>query len=340
MISVERMDWSSVPWEALDRFEDRNVFQTLPWVSFIAASHGAEPVVAELKRNGTTLGYFTGLIIRRYGFKVLGSPFKGWTTEYMGFNLDPGVSRGEVLEPLFDFAFNTLNCHHLEISDRYLREDDYRDRQCEVQLAPGYQVDLTKSEEELLANMRKKSCRYSIRKAAKSGVTIEEARDNDGFSEDYYEQLIDVFAKQSLVPTYSVGRVQELIRHLYPTGQLLLLRARDSNGVCIATGIFPGFNDTMYFWGAASWRKYQNLCPNEALTWHAMRYWKARGIKKFDMGGRGDYKKKYGTCDIAVPRLIKSPYPLLIPLRHAAKHAWKLRQRLLGRVKKNVPQVA
>src|SRR5436189_3057502 len=96
------------------------------------------------------------------------------------------------------------------------------------------------------------ACRRCIRKAKKVGVTIEEADDPE-FADDYYAQLRDVFAKQSLVPTYGVDRVQALIAHLHPTGRLLLLRARGPDGASIATGIFPAMNGSMYFWGGASW---------------------------------------------------------------------------------------
>src|SRR3989442_1557306 len=85
---------------------------------------------------------------------------------------------------------------------------------------------------------RKSRC---VRKAEKSGVTIEEAHDI-AFADEYYEQLKDVFAKQGLVPTYDVERVRALVRHMEPSGNVLLLRARDPEGKCIATGIFPGFN--------------------------------------------------------------------------------------------------
>ena len=71
------------------------------------------------------------------------------------------------------------------------------------------------------------------------GVVVEEARD-DAFADDYYAQLVEVFANQGLTPTYNVARVRLLIKHLLPTGCLLLLRARDPERRCIATGIFLG----------------------------------------------------------------------------------------------------
>ena len=100
---------------------------------------------------------------------------------------------------------------------------------------------LSQDEEAIYKGFSAKSCRYSIRKAERLGVVIEEARD-DAFADEYYAQLVEVFANQGLTPTYGVARVRLLIKHLLPSGCLLLLRARDSEGRCIATGIFPGMN--------------------------------------------------------------------------------------------------
>ena len=43
----------------------------------------------------TCVGAFTGLKVRRLGVPILGSPFKGWMTGPMGFDLDPAVPRRE-----------------------------------------------------------------------------------------------------------------------------------------------------------------------------------------------------------------------------------------------------
>ena len=86
------------------------------------------------------------------------------------------------------------------------------------------------------------------------------------FADEHYAQLQDVFAKQGLVPTYGVARVRLLIRHLQPTGNLLLLRARDAEGHCAATGIFFGMNRHAYFWGNASWRSSQTLCAQRSAA--------------------------------------------------------------------------
>jgi hypothetical protein len=68
------------------------------------------------------------------------------------------------------------------------------------------------------------ACRRATRKSDKEGVRVEEAH-GIGFADEYFPQLEDVFAKQSLRPPYGVERVRELIRCLEPSGNLLLVRA-------------------------------------------------------------------------------------------------------------------
>jgi hypothetical protein len=109
-----------------------------------------------------------------------------------------------------------------------------------------------------------------------------------------------------------------------------LVRAKDSQGNCIATAIFPALNDSMYFWGGASWRLYQSLRPNEAIQWFAMRYWKTKGIPKYEMGGGGEYKRKYGGYEIHVPWGRKSKYPGFETMRNLGKLTFALKQRALG----------
>lgn len=308
-------------------FPDHTLFQTSAWLEFIREAQRAEPVVAALMDAASVVGWFTGLVVRKFGFRILGSPFPGWTTSYMGFNLAPGISRRAAARALVPLA-RKLRCVHIELMDRRLTIEDAKSLGWAYRLFGGFEIDLTQPEDSVFGNMSS-PCRRCIRKAEREGIIIEEARD-DAFADEYYAQLEEVFAGQSLVPTYPRQRVRALVKHLLPTGHLLLLRAREPNGACIATGIFPAMNDTMYFWGGASRREFQILRPNEAIQWYAMRYWKARGIGKYDMGGGGEYKRKYGGYEITVPWLRKSRYPVLPFLRGAARYTFAFRQRLSG----------
>ena len=321
-------DLKTINWESLDKFEDRTVFQTREWLQFVSETQGATPVVVELRDNGELAGYFTGQTFTRFGIKVLGSSFPGWTTPYMGFNLVAGASRTDALAAIEKLAWDELKCLHMEVSDPYFKVEDGEALGFTADSYTSYRTDLTKSEEELFNGMDS-ACRRCVRKAEKSGVTIEEAHDL-AFADEYYEQLKDVFAKQGLVPTYDVERVQALIKNLEPTGRLLLVRARDAEGKCIATGIFPGFNKIAEFWGNASFRSSQILRPNEFIQWYVMRYWKRRGIEVYDWGGEGTYKEKYGCVPHQVPWFTKSRYQVVSRLRDEAKKMFERKQKFLG----------
>jgi len=329
MFVFELLDWHEIPWDELDRFKDRNIFQTRSWLQFLSETQSARPVVARITCTDGCIGYVTGLIVSKMGVRIFASPFKGWTTAYMGFNVQPGYARSEVSKAFSSFVFKNLGCHHFEMTDRNLRAEDCTGLSYQVRFYKTYELDLAQSEEELFAHMDS-ACRRCIRKADKCGVVIEEA-DAEGFAGEYYAQLREVFGKQNLTPTYGIDRVRQLIKHVHPTGNLLLLRARDDQGRSIATGIFPGLNDTAYFWGGASWREYQILRPNEAIFWYAMRYWKSRGAGRLDLGGLGAYKEKYGCSMIQVPHLIKSKYRIVTALRDVAQNLWKVQKKIQGK---------
>ena len=327
-MKLHQIDFKTADWTLLDSFADRTVFQTRAWLEFIQESQGATPVLAEVRDGSDVVGYFSGLTFSKFGLKVLGGSFPGWTTPYIGFNLQPGVSRRSALEALEKFAWDELKCLHLEVSDPHFTFEDGEGLGFTSEHYGSYRTDLTKSEDELFNGMDS-ACRRCVRKAEKSGVTIEEAHDL-AFADEYYAQLKDVFAKQGLVPTYSVERVRLLVKHVEPSGNVLLVRARDAEGKCIATGIFPGFNKIFEFWGNASYRAYQNLRPNEAIHWYAMRYWKRRGVAIYDWGGEGQYKEKYGCVAHRVPWFTKSRYQIIGALRNEAKNMFARKQKFLG----------
>ena len=236
-----------------------------------------------------------------------------------------------------EYAFKQLKCIHFEMNDLNIPLDDVAGLGFRCKVKHGYVIDLTQDEQILYSRMSNTACRYRIRKADKLGLVIEEAND-EGFVDEYYAQLCDVFAKQSLVPTYNKERVRLLVRHLLPTGNLLLLRAREPQGRCIATSIFVGMHHFAYFWGNASWREDQHFCPNESLQWYAIRYWKRQGVRYYDLDA-GLYKRKYGGDTVASDYLWRSKYCWIGWARGAAQLGQRLRQRLagLGTKRKSAP---
>ncbi len=329
MLTFERFVPDEQDWQEMDAWADRVIFQTREWLEFVRVSQGAEPVVAAILDGGERVGYFTGLIVKRFGMRILGSPLPGWTTESMGFNLQPGISRRDAARALKSFAYGPLRCVHFELKDRRIQDSELAGLGFESTATMTYDIDLSGDESVLFGKMSG-ACRRAIRKAEKSGMKVEFATGID-FADEYYDQLQDVFAKQSLVPTYGVDRVRDLIRCLEPTGRILLLRASGPDGRSIASALFPHFNGAAYFWGGASFRSDQIHRPNEAIFWYAMRHLREQGTTTLDMGGAGEYKRKYGGQEVWLPWSRHSRYPGLSVMRNLAKAATTRRQLRLGR---------
>ena len=67
-----------------------------------------------------------------------------------------------------------------------------------------------------------------------------------------------------------------------------------------------------------------------------MKYWRARDIRRYDMGGGGEYKKKFGGYDIVVPWIRKSKYPGVSAARQFVKQVFQWRQKWLGKTERLV----
>jgi hypothetical protein len=319
--------------DALDSVQDGNVFRTRAWLEYVARTQDAEPVVARLVHDGDSddgNALFCGLIVRRFGVRILGSPFQGWMTGPMGFTLDPEMGRRAAADALMRFAFKDLRCLHVELLDRHASFDELEGLGGRLDTFFTWEIDLTQDEETLLSGMAS-SCRRAIRKSEKEGVRIEEAHGVE-FADEYYEQLVDVFGKQERRPPYGVERVREMIRCLEPTGNLLMVRAVAPSGERIATALFPVHEDFGYFWGGASWRQHQALRPNEAIFWYVIRTLKERGVPLLDMGGGGEFKKKFGPAERRVPILRRSRVPGMLKARDVAAGYYRRRaMRMTGK---------
>jgi lipid II:glycine glycyltransferase (peptidoglycan interpeptide bridge formation enzyme) len=209
--------------------------------------------------------------------------------------------------------------------DRFAERADGEANGFETKSVQQFQVSLEGSESDILSAMKKKSCQAAIRRANRFEVTVEEAA-VPKFPHEYYGQLEHVYTRQGLKPAYDERRVESLVRHLQGTGMLLLLRARTREGKCIATGVFPAWKDTAYYWGGASIREYPQRYANEAIQWYAMRYWKARGVRWYDMGGTpkgfGNFKRKFGGQEFTVHWFRKSKYSAVGRLRDLARSGY------------------
>lgn len=332
MFTFEEIDIKDINEEEYYGFEEKVLFTTKQWIRYIKTNQNATPVIIRITKENKFVGYFTCLLFKKFGIKIIGSPFNGWTTGYMGFDVVSKYSKVDIIKPLSEFLFKEYKCLYIQIADRFIQEDEVEKNGFEYVMSKSIELRIDKTDEGLF-KVFKTDCRNYIRQFERRGAAIEIAEPNEEFANQYYEQLKEVFAKQGLVPTYSIKKVTDLFNSMNAEN-LLCLRVKNPEGQCIATSIFVGYNERFYFWGAASFRKFQFYRPNEYMIWTAIKYFRDRGYKYFDMYGERPYKNKFGPESITYPCIMIAKFPMLIKLRELAKKVVWLLFKIKGMNKK------
>ncbi len=313
MYDFELVDYAKIDWSEYNQYSRKPVWTTKSWMDFVIADSHAVPMIFRIQKNGVFVGYAPFMIVKKLGglLKIAGSPFRGWSTCWMGIEVENTDDKVPIIKEISKLLFTKYRCLYCEIVDRDIPMD--------VAMASGFtiepwgslELDINCTDEELWKKF-KTDCRNFIRQFERRGAVLSEAEPDDEFAEEYYEELVDVFAKQGLVPSYSLQKVKNILTNMKETGNLLCLRVRTPEDEPVASSIFFADKHRFYFWGGASYRKQQHYRPNEYMLWYAIRYWRDKGIKKFDMVGDRPYKRKFGSEHVDFPMFKIGKYKFIV----------------------------
>lgn len=144
-----------------------------------------------------------------------------------------------------------------------------------------FQLDISKSEEELLANMHQKT-RYNLRLAEKKGVEIFEDNSPLGF-EEYWKLMEETTKRQGF---YAHGKEyhRKMWQIMTASGTGHLFKAV-YQGKTLTTWMIFVLNDTIYYPYGASSDENREVMANNLMMWEIIRYGKKQGCRMFDMWG-------------------------------------------------------
>lgn len=142
-------------------------------------------------------------------------------------------------------------------------------------------IDLTSTEEQILARMKQKT-RYNIRLAIKKDIEIVPSNDGDAFyrlmtttgerdqfgihAKNYYDRVLELFSK---------------------SGKCQLFLAEYQKQPIAGIIVFRQGKRAWYFYGASSDQE-RNRMPTYLLQWEAMRWAKYTGCEQYDLWGVPD----------------------------------------------------
>ena len=161
-----------------------------------------------------------------------------------------------------------------------LRERGWTFSDDQVQFRNTMTLDLTQSEDDLLAQMSQNT-RRKVRTATKKGVTIRDATLDDL---PILYQLYQVTGARDNFLIRPFDYYQLAWRRFMEAGLAHALIA-EYEGKPIAHVILFHFGTTCWYFYGASSNEERKRMPNYALQWEAMRWAKAQGYTTYDMWG-------------------------------------------------------
>jgi lipid II:glycine glycyltransferase (peptidoglycan interpeptide bridge formation enzyme) len=141
-------------------------------------------------------------------------------------------------------------------------------------------VDLTKSEDEILAGMRRQT-RYEVRRADKLGIKVISGNSEELFKEFHAEQVKTAHRQNFIPPSEKV-----LLAEKEAFGdQIKIYVAETAEGEKIAYGLIIGSGKEADYYEAASTELNRKMPGAYALLWQAIRDLKKAGYERFNLWG-------------------------------------------------------
>ena len=270
--------------EFIQSHPESNFLQSWDFYEF-HASRG-NTIVRRLAKNskGKIVGAYAGVVEsarRGRHLAIAGGPILNWQKlELVKETFKDIRTQAEQLHCVF-----ARIRPQLELSDASLKlfEQTLKLKRAPMYLSVEYAgiLDLNKTEEELLKNMRQR-LRRALRKAEKNGLTVEKSIDPESIHEFYQIQLQT--AKRHDFISFSEDFLYKQFKAFAPHGEAVLYTAK-YNGETLAQNfmIFYG-NEASYHYGVSS-ELGTKLSGAPLLHLTAMRDAKQRGIKRYNFWG-------------------------------------------------------
>lgn len=141
-------------------------------------------------------------------------------------------------------------------------------------------IDLTQSEEGLLAQMKSKT-RYNVRLAQKKGVKVFASREKKYL--DVFYDLVTETAQRKKVVFHEKAHYEKMFSEL--SDDMIMIYIAEYDGEVIAANLISFYGNTATYLHGATADTHRNVMAPFLLQWQAMQDAKARGCCFYDFGG-------------------------------------------------------
>ena len=273
-------------------YDTRQFFHQTAWLQYLAESRGAQIRYWAILANGKTIGYFTGGIIRKGPYTILGSPLRGWGTNRMGPIAARDFDQREFLIAIDQLAAQE-RLAMVELESDLLTEPVMQQSGHECVSSKSYMVELTPEDPDIMWHRLHPKARKAVRLAKQNNLVVEDCTD-PAIVNELYDEWIEILSRKKLSPQYPSSCVRLAFDHLRSRDLMFALLVRSPDGTPLATGFFPHDERTLYFSFTGSRIAHWKLFPNDLLQWSAMEAAASKGLRVYDMCGYNYFKSKFG----------------------------------------------
>ena len=150
----------------------------------------------------------------------------------------------------------------------------------DMQPRETFVIDISKSEEELLAAMKSKT-RYNIRLAEKKGVRVFATHERK-YQEAFLDLITRTAERKEIVP-HSRGYYEKFFTEL--PEEMCSLFVAEYESTVVAANLVMACGDTATYLHGGSGDQYREAMAPFLLQWEQIKFAKARGCSKYDFGG-------------------------------------------------------
>lgn len=268
-------------------------FHLSSWLATIYQAYNFEPLLFVKKDNSNMIiGIFPCFLIKSIinGKRIVSIPF----SDYGGPLCSSGSNNDEFLSVVIDMYEKRIKYFEIRCPiapDSCTSCHDYYKRHI---------LELSNNPNEVKQRINKRTILYSIRKAKKSGVVINEENTKYGIMQFY--RLNEMTRTKHGVPAQPEKYFHSFFQNMVTKKLAYIYLAAVHNKV-IAASIFISFKDTIHYKYNASDPEYLTTKkPNHLLTWHAIKNACLAGYRYVDFGrtspdnmGLMRYKEMWGA---------------------------------------------
>lgn len=270
-----------------EKLERKDVYVSPEWLSVLEESYQVK-LTFLVSSSESGIRAVTPLLVKsKLIFKFVGSPLKGFYSDFMGTSFVKDVSeidRNNIIHSVIE----SVNKLKPDYSEFRFKNGSYQD----LFLKYGYElvqsatlfIETNKTKEQLWDGLEPRA-RNMIRKAEKNNIEIEFVGHQNFDVTGYYQLLFDTFKRQNSVLHHPKEFFLSLLNEKNSKYVIPVIAKLGEESVSAA--IFLRYDDTLFYLSGVSTKQGNQLSASSLIQWNIISFASDNGFKYYDMGGLG-----------------------------------------------------